>query len=95
MAKKFHSKNEDLQPFFNEINQYTDGVHDLNEGIDLDSIEILEDEHTIKIPKIYKDFLQVCNGGELFVPGTVFSELYIPSSGPKQRGGSYLNDSFL
>jgi cell wall assembly regulator SMI1 len=36
----------------------------------------------------------MCNGGGLFIPGTVLSESYIPFNAPKKRGVSYLNDSF-
>ncbi|WP_399627922.1 SMI1/KNR4 family protein [Sporosarcina sp. SG10008] len=94
MTGKFYSENDDLQPFLEEINKYADGVHSLNIGVDLDTIEKLEIELNIQIPEIYKDFLLACNGGELFIPGTILSEIYIPSFGPKQIGNSYLNDSF-
>jgi cell wall assembly regulator SMI1 len=94
MSRKYYSKNNDLQPFFEEVNKYVDGIHSLNDGIGLEAIENLQNELNIQIPEIYKNFLQVCNGGELFIPGTVLSEIYIPAFGPKQRGSSYLNDSF-
>ncbi|MCP3742655.1 SMI1/KNR4 family protein [Rossellomorea sp. BNER] len=94
MSGNFYSKNDDLRPFFEEINKYTDNVHSLNKEVELADISKLEIELNIQIPRIYKDFLQVCNGGELFIPGTVLSEIYTHSSGTKQRGGSYLNDSF-
>ncbi|MEK4936672.1 SMI1/KNR4 family protein [Bacillus pseudomycoides] len=94
MLRKYYSKNEHLQPFFEEVNKYVNGVHNLNNGVDLENIQSLQNELNIQIPNIYKEFLQVCNGGELFIPGTVLSEIYIAVSGPKQRGGSYLNDSF-
>ncbi|MWC30013.1 SMI1/KNR4 family protein [Paenibacillus sp. MMS18-CY102] len=93
--EKLFSNNEDLLPFVQEINRYAEGVHSLNEGIDESSIEDLESMLKVKFPKVYKDFLQICNGGELFIPGTVISEIYTTTSGPKQRGGSYLNDSFM
>jgi cell wall assembly regulator SMI1 len=86
--------NDDLKPFFEEINKYADNVHLLNPGIDIYHIEQVEKELDITFPQIYKDFLQVCNGGELFVPGTVLSEVYYPSLGSKKRGTSYINESF-
>ncbi|MFG6496133.1 SMI1/KNR4 family protein [Fictibacillus sp. UD] len=86
--------NQDLIPFFEEINKYAEDVHYLKAGANLEEIESLEKELNINLPQIYKDFLQVCNGGELFVPGTVLSEIYLPKTGPKQKGESYLNDSF-
>lgn len=90
-------KNNDiLKPFFEEINKYVNGVHYLNAGVSIDEIEELEKHLNIKLPCIYKRFLQNCNGGELFaVPaGTVIAEVYVPSKGPMQIGGAYLNESF-
>ncbi|HHP1115022.1 SMI1/KNR4 family protein [Bacillus cereus group sp. MYBK163-2] len=94
MLRKYYSKNNHLQPFFEEVNKYVDGIHTLNNGINLEDITSLQNELNIQIPDIYKDFVQVCNGGELFIPGTVLSEIHTAAQGPKQRGGSYLNDSF-
>ena len=65
------SKNEDFSFFFEEINKYSSNIHKLNPGVELCYIEEVEKELNIIFPKIYKDFLQVCNGGELFIPGTV------------------------
>ncbi|AJH16777.1 SMI1/KNR4 family protein [Bacillus mycoides] len=94
MLRKYYSKNNHLQPFFEEVNKYVDGIHILNDGIGLEDITSLQNELNIQIPDIYKDFLQLYNGGELFIPGTVLSEIYIAAWGPKQRSGFYLNDSF-
>jgi hypothetical protein len=94
LKKEFFTENEELKPFFDEINKYSEGVHNLNSGVDLKDIENLENDLGIKLPDLYKEFLMVCNGGELFVPGTVLSEVYIPSSGQKKIGVSYLNDAF-
>lgn len=94
MSFEFHSNNDDLKPIFEEINKYADNVHLLNPGVDIDYIEQTEKKLNITFPQIYKDFLQVCNGGELFIPGTVLSEIYYPALGQKQTGASYINDSF-
>lgn len=96
MAKKFTTNNRILRPFFDELNKYSEGVHNLNEGASPSSIENLERTLGVNLPKIYKEFLQICNGGELFaVPaGTVISEIYDTSKGVKQIGGSYLNEAF-
>lgn len=88
------SKNEDFSFFFEEINKYSSNIHKLNPGVELCYIEEVEKELNIIFPKIYKDFLQVCNGGELFIPGTVLSEIYSPLFGKKKLGIAYLNESF-
>ncbi|MFJ5772513.1 SMI1/KNR4 family protein [Psychrobacillus sp. NPDC093180] len=85
---------EDLKPFLEEINKYVDTVHSLNPGVDLHNIEQVEKEINFKFPKIYKEFLQVCNGGELFVPGTVLSAIDSSALEQKRRGTSYINESF-
>ncbi|MBP2661402.1 MAG: hypothetical protein H6Q69_4434 [Firmicutes bacterium] len=96
MSKKNVANDSTLKPFFEELNKYADGVHTLNEGISNDEIERLEKHLNIKLPLVYKKFLQICNGGELFaVPvGTVISEVHVPSKGPMQIGGAYLNEAF-
>lgn len=96
MSKKITINNSNLKPFFEEVNKYADGVHNLNDGIGNDEIEQLEKQLNIKLPLIYKEFLQTCNGGELFaVPaGTVISEVYDPTKGPMQVGDAYLNEAF-
>ncbi|WP_121616338.1 SMI1/KNR4 family protein [Virgibacillus halodenitrificans] len=88
------NENNDLRSFFEEINKYADNVHALNPGVDIKYINNVEEELNIKLPKVYKEFLQVCNGGELFIPGTVLSEVYYPDLGTKKRGTSYINESF-
>lgn len=95
MTKKFFTNNKVLKPFFDEINKYADGIHNLNNGIDANNIEQLEKQLNIKLPKVYKEFLQICNGGELFATpsGTVLSEIYDCTRGPMENGGSYLNES--
>ncbi|MDG5471422.1 SMI1/KNR4 family protein [Jeotgalibacillus sp. ET6] len=85
--------NQDLTAFFYEINKYADTVHLLNPGVDIHYIEQVEKDLHISFPKIYKDFLQACNGGELFIPGTVLSEVYSPALGQKKRGASYIHES--
>ena len=87
-------ENKDFKPFLEEINKYVENVHSLNPGVDINYIEQVEKEININVPKIYKEFLQVCNGGELFIPGTVLSEIYYPTLGQKRKGTSYINESF-
>ena len=90
----FHTDNEDLKPFYNEINNYSVGVHQLNIGARIDEIHNFEEKYKVNLPKVYKDFLQVSNGGEIFFPGTVFAEVYISQSGPMIDGVFYLDSSF-
>lgn len=96
MDRKILTNNVYLKPFFDEINKYSEGVHNLNEGADSSAIDCLEEDLKIKLSKNYREFLEICNGGELFaVPaGTVLSEVYISSNSPIKEGTSYLNDSF-
>lgn len=96
MSKKITTNNKALKPLIDEVNKYADGVHKLNDGISNDEIVQLEKHLNIKLPSVYKDFLQTCNGGELFaIPaGTVISEVHDSSKGSMQRGGSYLNEAF-
>lgn len=67
-------------------------MHHLNVGINIKEIEKLEKNLNIKLPCVYKCFLQQCNGGELFaIPaGTIISEINV--SGKKK--GSFLNETF-
>ncbi len=97
MTEKYLISNDKLIPFFKEINKYAEGVHVLNEGASLKSIEQVEQQINVRLPKIYKDFLHTSNGGELFaVPsGTVLCEVYDVSSGPRQKGGAYLDEVFM
>ena len=87
-------KNNELSNVFKEIFKYADGVHVLNPRVNLNHIIEVEKELAVTFPKIYKDFLQVCNGGELFIPGTVLAELYHPELGAMKKGTSYINESF-
>lgn len=90
----FSTNNNILKPFFDEVNKYSEVVHNLNSGVSLKEIESLENQLNIKLPSIYKEFLEVCNGGEIFIPGTVLAQVYQPSKGPMKKGESYLNESF-
>ncbi len=96
MSRKFLTNNLYLKPFFDEINKYSEEVHNLNEGSNIRDIEQLELSLKIKLPINYKNFLEICNGGELFaVPaGIILSEVYISSKGSMKKGVSYLNESF-
>lgn len=88
------NENRNLMVFFEEVNKYKNNVHSLNRGVEISHIEQVEKELNITFPKIYKDFLQISNGGEVFILGTVLSEIYHPSLGQRNRGASYINDSF-
>ena len=80
--------------YIEEVNKYVGGVHFLNAGIKDDSlIEEVERRINVKLPEEYKVFLKLNNGGELFRPGTVLSQIYAePSS--RVKGWYYLNDVF-
>ncbi|MFK3961884.1 SMI1/KNR4 family protein [Pseudalkalibacillus hwajinpoensis] len=78
-------KNNELSNSLKEIFKYADGVHVLNPGVNLNHIIEVEKELAITFPKIYKNFLQVCNGGELFIPGSILSDLYHPDLGVIKR----------
>lgn len=96
MPSEFSTNNLYLKPFFDEINKYSEGVHNLNKGANISDIEQLELFLKIKLPINFKKFIELCNGGELFAvsAGTVLSQVYIPSQGPIKEGVSYLNESF-
>jgi len=89
----FSANNGSFTLFLDEVNKYVEGVHDLNAGTSIENIEAVERQLNIKLPLIYKEFLQICNGGELFIPGTVLSQVYEPAKGLVKRGESYLNES--
>ena len=80
-----------LKPFFDELEKYVDGVHELNDGSNEINIAALEKEMNVKLPGIYIDFLKVCNGGELFSGGTILGKVYDPSEGSLKQGVFYLN----
>lgn len=80
-----------LKPFFEEIDKYAAGVHELNDGSDEVSIAALEKEMNVRLPSLYKDFLKVCNGGELFSGGTILGKVYNLSEGSMKQGVFYLN----
>lgn len=92
MTKVFETNNEDLKPFFDEINRYCEGVNKLNNGASLINIEKFEDEANIKLPQIYKEFLMASNGGFL-ATGISLVMVYEPSDGPMISGIGYLNQS--
>lgn len=96
MKSRYSLENSVLKPFFEEINKYEKGIHKLNEGVDINLIETLEKHLTIKLPLVYKEFLEICNGGEIFaIPaGTIFSEIFDFSKGNEKPNGYYLNDIF-
>ena len=79
--------------FVEEINKYAEGVNFLNPGIEEGYIEKAEEKLKVKLPEEYKAFLRIYNGGEIFRPGTVLSEIY-KNPDDRVRGGAYLNDAF-
>jgi len=95
MNRKIITNNPKLKPFFDEINKYKEGIHNLNDGVSDFQINNIEKSFNISLPNIYKDFLKLVNGGELFaIPsGTTISQIYDPSKGTKQEGISYLDES--
>ncbi|WP_404932185.1 SMI1/KNR4 family protein [Priestia megaterium] len=60
-------------------------MHKLNSEVNKKALKELEWKLHIQFPQIYKNFLQMYNGGELFIPGTALSEIYIPSNGSKKE----------
>ncbi|WP_170272159.1 SMI1/KNR4 family protein [Clostridium tarantellae] len=85
-----------FKPFIDELNKYADGVNKLNKGVNINLIEKCENKLKIKLPETYKLFLNKYNGGELFaVPvGITLTEIYIKEKGLKEKGGSYLDETF-
>ncbi|MDR1193842.1 MAG: SMI1/KNR4 family protein [Peptococcaceae bacterium] len=79
--------------FINEVNKYTEGVHFLNPGAELSVIEGFEKSNNISLPKQYKNFLRLHNGGELFRPGVVLAAIYNGKTGDKKIGVPYLDES--
>ena len=88
--------NSYFTPFLEEVARYKDGVHPLNVGANKQQVRRLERELGVSLPKRYKEFLMIHNGGELFaVPaGTNLCQIYIPEEGPRRPGIGYLEDSF-
>lgn len=85
LSKKYFEKE------VNELNKYVDGVDFLNKGVENQFIEEVERKLNVLLPLEYKEFLKIYNGGELFRPGTVLSEIYRKQE-DKVRGLYYLND---
>ncbi len=81
-----------LKPFIDEVNKYVEGVHNLNEGVDISVIKECENRLGVQFPQTYKLLLMEYNGGELFAlpAGTVLSEIYLKESG--EKGVSYLDE---
>jgi hypothetical protein len=82
-------------PFLEEVAKYKDGVHPLNMGANKQQVCRLERELHVSLPKRYKEFLMILNGGELFaVPaGTNICQIYFPEEGMRRSGIGYLDDS--
>ena len=57
-----------FKEFCKEINKYTDNVHELNLGANIEDINKAELDLKIKFPKRFIEFLQICNGGYLYPP---------------------------
>ena len=64
-----------FKDFCDEFNKYEDNVHSLNSGIKLNSIVKIQNKLKLQFPKRYIQFLEMCNGGELYPPSgpTIFS----------------------
>jgi hypothetical protein len=89
------SINHEYTFFINEVNKYTKGVHFLNPGVEVSVVEEFEKDNNIVLPRQYKDFLQLYNGGELFRPGTKLAEIYSGKTNEKKIGIPYLDESLL
>ena len=77
-----------------EIQKYSLGVQQLNNGIDERTIQNFEVKYEMSIPNIYKQWLKIYNGGEFFaVPvGTSFAGI-LGDEG-RRKGVFYLEDNF-
>lgn len=95
MEIKYSKGNKMFKPFFDEVSKYKEGVHRFNKGISENKLEIFERSKGITLPAEYKEFLKICNGGELFaVPsGTILSGLLTDPSN-FIYGESYINNGF-
>lgn len=54
MLRKYYSKNNHLQPFFEEVNKYVDLIYNPNNGMNSEDITSLQSELNIQIPDIYR-----------------------------------------
>lgn len=78
-----------------EINKYSKGIHKMNPGALKTDIDNAEKELNLKLPNLYRKFLEIYNGGELFaIPaGTTISKVKEVSE-EKKQGIGYINDVF-
>ena len=67
--------NKYFKDFCDEFNKYEDNVHRLNLGIKSNDIVEIQKRLKLQFPKRYIQFLEMCNGGELYPPSgpTIFS----------------------
>ena len=77
--------------FEKEIGKYADGVHELNGGCPVEAIDELEKKLELKLPDEYRLFLQIHNGGELFIPGTELLTIQTAEKG--EQCISYLDEA--
>ncbi|WP_315076408.1 SMI1/KNR4 family protein [uncultured Clostridium sp.] len=84
-----------FEPICREIKNYANGIHKMNSGALKTDIEQAEKDLNLKLPNLYKEFLQIYNGGELFaIPaGTTIAKVK-ESSEEKKQGIGYINDAF-
>ncbi len=77
-----------------EIQKYSLGVQQLNNGIHERTIQNFEIKYEMPIPNIYKQWLKIYNGGEFFaVPvGTSFAGIL--GDEERRKGVFYLEDNF-
>lgn len=83
-----------LQKFYDEIEKYSVGIHNLNQGIDAKGIEAYEEKYGMCLPKSLKEFLMISNGGELFALPTGIKIAGILGEENRRRGIFYLEDNF-
>lgn len=93
MVKKIKTTNSLLQSFFDKTNKHLEIIGELNKGASTGSIGQLEVQLNIKLPTLYKEFLQTCNDRRLFsISGTILWEAYDNGPDNTDTGTIYLNE---
>lgn len=80
-----------FKEFCKEINKYTDNVHELNLGVNIEDINKAELDLKIKFPKRFIEFLQICNGGYLYPPAGPLIFSVFTNMQDDKNVGRYLN----
>lgn len=77
-----------------EIEKYSAGVQQLNGGINEKSIQSFEEQYNMFIPSVYKQWLNIYNGGEFFALPVGTSFAGILGTSERENGVFYLEDNF-